>query len=561
MTARPVNSFAQLAFGLFLLLLASLFTAVEALALSPADLVVVFNLNLPESRAVANYYAKKRKVPLANLLGVDLPTSENMARSDFDKKLIPPVRARVGRLRDKGKTPAILLVYGIPLTVGISPPVKPDAAFKALAEGKIKEYLGLVLQMVRELNDLTGEHDSPPAPPKDLSKSPSLVEALKMVEESLVQGQKYLEKSQAQEGTRATRAKVFSLMVRLVGTSPATQALLRQMAQGDPKERHQFQGQELLWGHLILVRELIEAYFWGLPPEKALETASSARFTRGLLGELKFWEEFKTLIIGSKTSAAVDSELALSLVDHYQQGYWLPNPFQARYDHTPFINEIRQKTLMVGRLDGPTPEIAKRLVDDAVATEETGLTGIFYIDARGIANKQSSYGSYAWYDQHLLDLYDLVKNHSSMKVVIDTDPGLFPPGACPHAALYCGWYSLAHYIDSFGWQKGAVGYHVASSEARTLKNPDSNVWCKRMLEKGVAATLGPVTEPYLSSFPLPDQFFPLLMSGQMPLLEVYFRTLPQVAWRQILIGDPLYTPFKKNPAIRLPIERGTDAPK
>jgi hypothetical protein len=33
------------------------------------------------------------------------------------------------------------------------------------------------------------------------------------------------------------------------------------------------------------------------------------------------------------------------------------------------------------------------------------------------------------------------------------------------------------------------------------------------------------------------------------LLEVYFRTLPSVSWRQILIGDPLYTPFKKNPVM------------
>ena len=68
----------------------------------------------------------------------------------------------------------------------------------------------------------------------------------------------------------------------------------------------------------------------------------------------------------------------------------------------------------------------------------------------------------------------------------------------------------------------------------------------------MAATLGPVAEPYLLSFPLPDRFFPLLLSGQLPLLEVYFRTLPQVSWMQILIGDPLYTPFKKNPILIMP---------
>ena len=42
------------------------------------------------------------------------------------------------------------------------------------------------------------------------------------------------------------------------------------------------------------------------------------------------------------------------------------------------------QTVMVGRLDGPTPAIARRLVDDAMEVEKTGLTGTFYIDARGL---------------------------------------------------------------------------------------------------------------------------------------------------------------------------------
>ena len=97
-----------------------------------------------------------------------------------------------------------------------------------------------------------------------------------------------------------------------------------------------------------------------------------------------------------------------------------------------------------------------------------------------------------------------------------------------------------------------MGFHVASGEAATLRGVKSNVWCKRMIEEGIAATLGPVQEPYLSSFPLPDHFFPLLMTGDVPLLDVYYRSSPFLSWRQILIGDPLYRPFMKKPAIRLP---------
>jgi len=245
----------------------------------------------------------------------------------------------------------------------------------------------------------------------------------------------------------------------------------------------------------------------------------------------------------------VDSELTLLLVQDYPKVHWLPNPLHLRYDKEPAMRRFRQAVVMVGRLDGPTPEIARRLVDDALKTEAQGLKGTCYLDARGLKGKEQV-GSYAWFDAHLEHLAELMKQRSTMKVVLDRRPGLFLRGSCPQAALYCGWYSLRKYVPSFTWQKGSVAYHVASAEATTLRKPGSQVWCKRLLEEGVAATLGPVAEPYLMAFPLPDDFFPLLMEGKLSLLEVYFRTIPHLSWQMILIGDPLYKPFKRDPAWR-----------
>jgi uncharacterized protein (TIGR03790 family) len=206
-----------------------------------------------------------------------------------------------------------------------------------------------------------------------------------------------------------------------------------------------------------------------------------------------------------RTGAAVDSELTLLMVANYPKVGWLPNPLNLRFDEDPSMERFRQAVVMVGRLDGPTPEIARRLVDDALEIEKIGLTGTCYLDARGLKGDGQP-GSYAWYDAHLVRLAQLMKEHSHFKVVLDERPGLFLPGSCPNAALYCGWYSLAKYVASCIWRKGAVAYHVASAEATTLKKPGSQVWCKRMLEEGVAATLGPVSEPYLLAFPLPDDF-------------------------------------------------------
>ena len=70
------------------------------------------------------------------------------------------------------------------------------------------------------------------------------------------------------------------------------------------------------------------------------------------------------------------------------------------------------------------------------------------------------------------------------------------------------WYSLGRYVDAFDWAHGAIGYHIASAECTTLREKDAQVWCKRMLEKGVAATIGPVNEPYVRPSPCRSSFSP-----------------------------------------------------
>jgi hypothetical protein len=53
-----------------------------------------------------------------------------------------------------------------------------------------------------------------------------------------------------------------------------------------------------------------------------------------------------------------------------------------------------------------------------------------------------------------------------------------------------------------------------------------------------------VAEPYVNAFPLPELFFGLLVEGNLTLAECYIVSLPYLSWRMVLIGDPLYRPFK-----------------
>jgi uncharacterized protein (TIGR03790 family) len=239
--------------------------------------------------------------------------------------------------------------------------------------------------------------------------------------------------------------------------------------------------------------------------------------------------------------AAVDSELTLVRQAH-ALAHWLPNPYY-RDEHGDFLPFGKEEVLMVSRLDGSSPELVRRMITDALAAEKDGLRGEAFFDARWPDPGLKQVDSYGWYDRSIHRAATAVRQSNRMeRVVVDDQSALLQPGVARHAALYCGWYSLAAYIDAFTWRQGAVGYHIASSECTTLKKEASQVWCKRMLEKGAAATIGPVGEPYVNAFPPPDLFFAFLTGGKN-LVESYFFSLPHLSWKMVLIGDPLYTPF------------------
>ena len=242
------------------------------------------------------------------------------------------------------------------------------------------------------------------------------------------------------------------------------------------------------------------------------------------------------------TGASVDSELMLVLAATYSLPMWVPNPFFLGFKDQK-IQTSKNDVIMVSRLDAPTPEIVQRMIDDATAVEKKGLAGTAYFDARYKDPGDQKVSGYGLYDKSIHQAAKRIRDKELMPVVLEDTQKLFQPGECPQAALYCGWYSLARYVDAFAWVPGAIGYHIASSECQTLRPGKSQVWCKRMLEEGVAVTIGPVGEPYVQSFPLPEIFFGVLSEGALTVAEAYLVSVPYLSWKMVLVGDPLYRPF------------------
>lgn len=263
-------------------------------------------------------------------------------------------------------------------------------------------------------------------------------------------------------------------------------------------------------------------------------------------------EERRFQLVHQESSACVDSELML---------LWWPSFDTTRFVMNPLYWQASEKyraasppVLLTARLDGPTPEIAKRLVDDAVAVEAKGLGGSVVVDARGIKfdpadpAENGGYG-YGAYDESMREMAKLLEANG-FTVALDDKPELLPAKSAKGVGLYCGWYSAGTFVDCCEFEQGAVAWHLASYEANTLRNPDSNSWCPKLLQKGVAATLGPVNEPYAIGFPKPEEFFGFLATGEFTLAECFARTTVFTSWQMVLVGDPLYNPFKKTPKLK-----------
>lgn len=237
------------------------------------------------------------------------------------------------------------------------------------------------------------------------------------------------------------------------------------------------------------------------------------------------------------TVASLDSELMLVLKDDYNLTMWIPNPYFLGFQNRK-TGVDKSDVRMTSRLDGPDPDTVRRIIDDALQAEKQGLKGRAYFDARWKDPADNAVSGYALYDRSIHRAAAELGRTGKRPVVIDDTEELFQPGDCPQAAFYVGWYRLARYLDAFDWVPGSVGYHIASQECQSLKQ--GSYWCVNMLKDGITATIGPVGEPYVQSFPLPEIFFSHLAEGYLTLAECYLISLPYLSWKMVLVGDPLY---------------------
>ncbi len=247
----------------------------------------------------------------------------------------------------------------------------------------------------------------------------------------------------------------------------------------------------------------------------------------------------------NRNEAAVDSELAwLPLVE---QNFTLAGPLQNWVygaTNTALLNPTNG-LLMVARLDGPNANIAKGLVDKALAAERDGLWGRTYFDMRGLGKTDSYYPGDEWIAESAEICRQL-----GFETTVDDKPETFSMDfPMSQIAIYCGWYdgnvSGPFTLPKVEFMPGAFAYHLHSFSAATLRSETQN-WCGPLLAKGATCTMGCVYEPYLTGTPNVAAFLARWMADGFTFGEAAWDAQPVLSWQTTVIGDPLYRPFGKS---------------
>jgi uncharacterized protein (TIGR03790 family) len=522
----------------FLLLLTF---SVPTIALHPDQILLLVNKNAPESLPLAQFYVNARRLPDNRILSLPLPISEEISFNDYEQQVVPAVRQFLTDNQLDSKITCIVTFFGVPLRIAPHALTDPEREeLSALKTGRDR----LSTDLITELSTLekTLQQSDPTFKPQTGDDPNHLASRA----ESLFRAMAQRATQTPDPKSRADQVKSLVESMRRFGGPASILRLFANVPRPPGEETEQLKG--LADQMQKMAAEVAAVQHLRHDPEARIRMRKLIADGFGRIELLRVMQLHIDYLEPADTTAAFDSELALLWWDYYPRSKWQLNLLHYRQNSPPNA----PPTLMTMRLDAPQPGQVRDLILAGLKAERDGLKGKIVLDSRSIFSKPNTpaSGGYGWYDQSIRNLADLLKTKSKIQVLHDDSPNLLPANSTTDIALYCGWYSLRNYIPPGRFNPGSVGFHVASAEMVSLHSDNERGWCRGLLNDNIAATLGPVAEPYLHAFPLADDFFPLLLTGKLPLAEVYWRTNLLTSWMINMIGDPLYTPYQSNPALK-----------
>ncbi len=522
------------------------FSGTRALALEPDEIALVVNSAEPAGKELAAFYAVQRHIPENRILELDnIPKTDEMTTREYEELVVPQVREflKSGHLTTKVK--CLVLFYGVPLRIGTR--VNSAEEGKELIE--LRQTLVSLPEKVRPpvqaVEAIALKLDPTFVPNGSEGNLDDLRRRFVVAAQSISQQITTIPNGQTKD--RIT-ADFYAAATPLMGQGAAIKKIAFDLtAKGTtkPSDMEPVTTMSTEYNKTIAEAGRLEQMFYDGAARAKLRDLSLSSL--GLLPYMQLMKDQVDYLDPAQSSASVDSEMLTCEWTVYPHKAWMMNPlfYQSRM-------QVHQPTLMIARLDAPTPELVKSMITTSVKTEQQGLTGGVVLDSLGVkaGEEKPEQKGYGMYDQYLRNLDQLLRGSTKLQVTLDEKPEVMPAGSVSDVALYCGWHSARNYIPSCKLNPGAVGYHIASYELISLRGPNETGWVHGLVTDGICGTLGSVAEPFLGAFPRPDDFFPLVLTGKLPMAEVYWKTVPWASWMMSYVGDPLYTPYLKNPQLQ-----------
>ncbi|MCA8935943.1 MAG: TIGR03790 family protein [Planctomycetes bacterium] len=243
--------------------------------------------------------------------------------------------------------------------------------------------------------------------------------------------------------------------------------------------------------------------------------------------------DIKGGFIPGRDFASVDGELALIRQGDYEIKGAFENPWLNAQEPLKFEDKI----LVVSRLDGPTVEIAKGLVEKAILAEALGCYGESFLDTRG----PNLSGGYKQRDDIMVKVAD-AWDAGKLKYVHDVQPQVIDLSTRTETLHYYGWYAGSQKPKgAVKFRTGGICIHLHSFSAGTIRVDNKN-WVGPLLSWNATCSYGTVYEPLTVGFPYENLFWDRLVKG-WSFGEAGQASNQLLSWQAVFCGDPLYTPY------------------
>ncbi len=224
-----------------------------------------------------------------------------------------------------------------------------------------------------------------------------------------------------------------------------------------------------------------------------------------------------------------------------------PEPEQIKRCLNPYFNKAEPFTsakygfYLVTRLDGYTVDHVKRLIDQSVNGRPN--QGPFLLDQ----DPTKTEGGYKMMHDSLVRAAKVLQQ-KGFEVNSDETP-VFVGSSWPVAG-YASWGSNdkkfnADVYRGLRFLPGAIAETFVSTSARTFQVVSSGQSViSDLVAGGVTGVKGYVSEPYTFALAYPDILFDRYTGG-FNLAESFYMASMVLKWKDIVVGDPLCSPYSK----------------